>query len=264
MAEKVTILLPMLPPSLNVYRNEHWKKQRGEEKTWRDFITVKWAEIGRPEFKAVKITLIFTFPDKRQRDLDNYLATGSKLVGDAVKGRFIPDDGPENLISWSFIFEFGDAPQTKVIIDAVGQRDEEWQRPTCNLYENCNTPLCPLDQTSLKGIWYPEEEICRSRTYGNLPWIQAQRKLSRVAASGFFTVEMMIRLAVIRKGITGLDPNIPEQQQLRSWLQNRTAKTDMSPKARPDRTSHLKNFRFKKQVGGRLERHFKTGREGVP
>ncbi|MCG6537021.1 MAG: hypothetical protein L7F78_20525, partial [Syntrophales bacterium LBB04] len=62
----------------------------------------------------------------------------------------------------------------------------EWERPLCSLYESCNAPLCPLDQASLNGIWYSDEESCRSRTHGNLSWIQAQRKLSRVAATGFF------------------------------------------------------------------------------
>ena len=124
---------------------------------------------------------------------------------------------------------------------------DESQRPTCSLYENCNAPMCPLDQASLKGIWYPDEEVCRSRTHGALSWIQAQRKLSRVRATGFFTVEMMTRLAVVRKGISGLDPNLPDQQQLRSWLQSRSAKTALPPEARAARTSHLKKFTFKKQ-----------------
>jgi hypothetical protein len=123
----------------------------------------------------------------------------------------------------------------------------EWKRPSCSLYENCNAPMCPLDQTSLKGVWYPDEEICRSRMYGSLPWIQAQRKLSRVKAAGYFTIEMLTHLTVIRKGISGLDPNVPYEQQLRSWLQNRTAKTELPPEARAARTSHLRKYTFKKQ-----------------
>ena len=35
---QMTFSLPFLPPSLNVYRNDHWRKQRGEEKTWKDYI----------------------------------------------------------------------------------------------------------------------------------------------------------------------------------------------------------------------------------
>ena len=54
--------------------------------------------------------------------------------------------------------------------------------PSCGLYETCIAPLCPLDQDSLNGIWYPDEEICRSRTHGNLPWIRTQRKIARAEA----------------------------------------------------------------------------------
>jgi len=88
----------------------------------------------------------------------------------------------------------------------------------CGLFENCLAPLCPLDKNSLKGIWYSDEEICRSRTHGNLTWISAQRKISRVKAEGYFTLEMLADIRTARKGLTGLDPNEEEQAQLRRWL----------------------------------------------
>jgi len=285
----LTFSLPFLPPSLNVYRNEHWRKQRGEEKTWKDYIAVKWAELGRPKLQAVRIAMIFSFPDQRTRDLDNYLATGSKLVGDAVKGLFIPDDSPEHLTAWSFRFEIGEEAKTTVVIEEadgnadgcfIGEQATFWEditaqsrrtaageqvlsgrlygrqemevvptsgRLVCTLYENCIAPLCPLDRSSLKGIWYPDEEICRSRTHGNPPWMKAQRKLSRVAAGGYFTIEMLNRLVVIRKGIAGLDPNLPEEPQLRAWFQKRAEKQDAPSEAKVARTRHLKKYRFQKQ-----------------
>lgn len=91
-------------------------------------------------------------------------------------------------------------------------------RPTCGLYEDCIAPLCPLDQSSLKGIWYPGEEICRSRTHGNLTWIRAQRKINRAKATGYFNLEILKSIRTIRKGITGLDPNAEEIPQLRRWI----------------------------------------------
>ena len=287
--KSMTFSLPFLPPSLNAYRNDHWRKQRGEEKTWKDYIAVKWAEMGRPKLKTVQIGIVFSFPDRRTRDLDNYLATGSKLVGDAVKGLFIPDDNPEHLTAWSFRFEFGNEAKTTVVIEETdrnvgdhvsGGQAAFWEdlpvpsrktiageqastgrlsgrqeievvpvtgRPACTLYETCNTPLCPLDGSSLNGIWYPDEEICRSRVHGNLPWMKAQRKLARVAAGGYFTVEMLNRLVVIRKGIVGLDPNLPEEPQLRAWFQKRTEKQDGATEAKAERTRHLKKYRFQKQ-----------------
>jgi hypothetical protein len=302
---QLTFSMPFLPPSLNAYRKDHLRKQRREEKTWKDYIAVKWAELGRPKLRAIRVAMIFSFPDRRTRHLGNYLATGSKLVGDAVKGLFIPDDSPEHLTAWSFRFEFGDKAKTTVVIDeadgaapvdqatlwedlpvqskktAAGAGDEAKRsagvrvatgllsgrqvseaenatgrastvpspnsRSACSLYEMCIAPLCPLDRSSLNGIWYPDEEICRSRTQGNLPWLKAQRRLSKIAAAGYFTVGMLNRLVVIRKGITGLDPDIPEQQQLRAWFQKRVDKQDALPEAKADRTRHLKKFSFKKQ-----------------
>jgi len=91
-------------------------------------------------------------------------------------------------------------------------------RPTCGLYEDCVAPLCPLDRSSLKGIWYPNENICRSRTHGNLTWIRAQRKISRAKATGYFNLEILNSIRTIRKGITGLDPNADERPQLRRWI----------------------------------------------
>ena len=88
----------------------------------------------------------------------------------------------------------------------------------CRLFEDCLAPLCPLDPISLKGVWYSDEEICRSRTHGNLPWIRAQRKVARVRAVGYFTLEMLHDICTARKGLTGLDPNEEEQAQLRRWL----------------------------------------------
>ena len=88
----------------------------------------------------------------------------------------------------------------------------------CGLFENCLAPLCPLDKNSLKGIWYSDEEICRSRTHGNLTWIRAQRKIARVKAEGYFTLEMLADIRTARRGLTGLDPNEEEQTQLRRWL----------------------------------------------
>lgn len=98
----------------------------------------------------------------------------------------------------------------------------------CRLYETCLAPLCPLVRCSLNGIWYSDEEICRSRTYGNLSWIRAQRKIARVKAGGYFTLEMLNDVRTARKGMTGLDPNEDEKSQLRRWI-------DLHEKKRSDR-----------------------------
>jgi len=96
--------IPLLPPSLNMYRNIHWGKRRKIQKLWREYVLTEWLKLKRPEYEAVHITVHFLFPDRRVRDIDNYIATGSKLIGDALKGCFIPDDSPRHLRGWSFQF----------------------------------------------------------------------------------------------------------------------------------------------------------------
>lgn len=101
-------------------------------------------------------------------------------------------------------------------------------RPACTLFEGCSSPLCPLDPVSLKGIWYPDEEICRSRTHADLPWIKGQRKIGRVKARGYFTLEMLRRNCIVKRGIAGLDPVEEEEPQLRRWLADHPARRGMS------------------------------------
>ena len=36
----------------------------------------------------------------------------------------------------------------------------------CLKFDACSAPLCPTDKESIdKGIWYPDEEICKNREF---------------------------------------------------------------------------------------------------
>lgn len=231
--KKFKFEIPLLPPSLNVYRNYHWTRQRNVQERWREYIWVQWLELRRPRFKAVNVTLHFYFKDRRHRDLDNYIATGSKLVGDAIKGRFIPDDNPDYLCGWSFRFGF-DSHGPKTIIEIEEKEvkpmatlspiilEENEPQAACNQFETCSAPLCPLDPESLKhGIWYPDEEICTSTPGHGVSWIKNQRAIARKAANSdtYFTFGMLDRKFRIRRGITGLDPDKEEAGQLQKWFE---------------------------------------------
>ena len=106
--------------------------------------------------------------------------------------------------------------------------------------------MCPLDQTSLKGTWYPKEEICHSRTQGNLPWIRAQRKIvaSGAPADRYFNLPMLDRNCIIKKGIAGLDPNEADTTQFKKWLADHPVKKEMSEEEKKARSAHLKKFQF--------------------
>jgi hypothetical protein len=92
-------------------------------------------------------------------------------------------------------------------------------------------------------IWYAEEEICRDREHRNLPWLQAQRKLAKVKATGYFTLAMLKQDCFIKAGIQGLDPDKEERPQLQSWLKNHPQKQKISDEDRAQRRELMKkNF----------------------
>jgi len=80
----------------------------------------------------------------------------------------------------------------------------------CSHYENCGSPLCPLDSDSLEyGVWYPGEEICRATEFRNLHWLKVQRRIARVRQDGddYFTAKMLEAVASVHRGIKGIDPS---------------------------------------------------------
>jgi len=267
----ISFTIPFLPPSLNAYRRFHWREQRRIEREWKDMVAVRWLELGRPTCSEALVTLWFLFQDTRSRDLDNYMATGAKLVGDSLKGRFIPDDSPRHLKGWRFLFEMDrENPGTIVEIEEVGgglsqrHRDRgeasacacthadragerpkegiEITRPKCKNYDACSAPLCPLDEQSLRhGLWYPDEEVCTLRDHSGLLWIRNQKRLIKKAgrADRHFTLEMLNRNCIIRRGIEGLDPDAPEGMQLRRWLKAHPERRDLSKEDREKMTQRL-------------------------
>ena len=114
------------------------------------------------------------------------------------------------------------------------------------MYEVCEAPFCPLESNSLI-IWYAGEEICRDRVHRNLPLVQAQRKLAKMAPAGYFTLEMLNRNCINKTGMLGLDPDREERPQLQLWLKNHPAKQEISDEDREKRRELMKkNFDDKK------------------
>jgi hypothetical protein len=116
---------------------------------------------------------------------------------------------------------------------------------SCKFYTLCEAPFCPLAASSFKGIWYPGEDICRSRIYGNLSWIQAQRKLVKAAAEGYFTMEMLDRDCILKTGIRGLDPDREERPQLQEWMRKHPRKRQVTTEERAEIKERLKKHIFK-------------------
>jgi hypothetical protein len=125
------------------------------------------------------------------------------------------------------------------------EKDDLTDQQACKFYTLCVAPFCPLAASSFKGIWYPGEDICRSRIYGNLSWIQAQRKLIKAAADGYFTMEMLNRDCILKSGIRGLDPDREERPQLQEWLRKHPRKRQVTTEERAEIKERLKKHIFK-------------------
>ncbi len=95
---------------------------------------------------------------------------------------------------------------------------------SCTRFDGCDCPLCPLDVQSLGyGVWFADESVCPRKDFAALPWVRRQRKLARVlgplSSAGSFTVRMLERDFIVRRGLTGLDPNKgPPDRTEADWL----------------------------------------------
>ncbi|MEM3859394.1 MAG: hypothetical protein QW478_08300 [Candidatus Micrarchaeaceae archaeon] len=77
----------------------------------------------------------------------------------------------------------------------------------CPLYNRCECPLCPLEEDSV-SVWYSEDEICKNPQFQVIT--NSMKKLKRKGAQGYFTLEMLNRDLIVRRGIKGLNPSLPD------------------------------------------------------
>jgi hypothetical protein len=93
----------------------------------------------------------------------------------------------------------------------------------CPYFDSCNAPICPLDKNKEKSIWYSDEAICKNRDFSDLEFIKTQKKISklnkRYSVSGFFTLKMLNRSLIVKKGLEGLNEE-SDFNKLRKYEQN--------------------------------------------
>ena len=89
----------------------------------------------------------------------------------------------------------------------------------CPSYEGCKSPLCPFDPNP-GHIWYPGEEVCRSRYPAN--WVRKQRKIARLSQidnDRFFSIPMIQSIRRVGRGLKGANPDKPRAEE--KWLARR-------------------------------------------
>ena len=97
-------------------------------------------------------------------------------------------------------------------------------KANCPNFDDCESPLCPMDEDSIRnGVFYPDEQICTRRGFQNLDWLRKQKAIIKAKAPNdrYFTVEMLQAIRQVRKGIEGIRPDQPLEQAKeaeRKWI----------------------------------------------
>ena len=94
----------------------------------------------------------------------------------------------------------------------------------CHLFETCEAPLCPLQANTVEnGVWYADEEICRTRKHHSLQWIKKQKRIVRLGLTsdiGYFTVEMLNAIQRVTRNTKGADADVVHSKQ--QWFKSRS------------------------------------------
>ncbi len=80
----------------------------------------------------------------------------------------------------------------------------------CPYYQKCEDQVCPMDPLKENRIWYSHEGQCLNPEYKGTLMAQSKKKISKKHAPGYFTYAMLDRDMIIRKGVEGIDPDVPD------------------------------------------------------
>lgn len=120
----------------------------------------------------------------------------------------------------------------------------------CSSWNNCDAPLCPLDEDVTGSRWFPDDSICKSQSQKN-PFIKIQRKIIKKIKdeniNTYFMLDMLNKLSKIGKGVKGIDPDKDETEETEKWMRKAlkfkkiTKMTDEAKKALRNRLATAKN-----------------------
>ena len=106
----------------------------------------------------------------------------------------------------------------------------------CKYFDDCSAPMCPRDEGAAKTVWFADEPVCRLHDVPE--WVKRQRKIVKTGAdetAGCFTLPMLERGCMIKKGITGIEPDGTDSELKETekvWLEKRPAKEPISEETR--------------------------------
>ncbi len=109
---------------------------------------------------------------------------------------------------------------------------------SCPLYQKCECPLCPLSDNPMQ-VWYSEDEICKNPDFETIS--RSMKKLKRKAAHGYFTLDMLKRDFIVRKGVEGIYPDLPDtvKDSLKEYERREKAWLGKHPEISKERFDNL-------------------------
>ena len=106
----------------------------------------------------------------------------------------------------------------------------------CKYFGDCSVPMCPKDAGAVKTAWFADEPVCRLHEVPE--WVKRQRKITKTGideSAGCFTLPMLERDCMIKKGITGIDPDGTDSEREaaeKAWLEKHPVKKPISEEMR--------------------------------
>ena len=117
----------------------------------------------------------------------------------------------------------------------------------CKYFDDCSAPMCPRDAEVAKTAWFAGEPICRLHEVPE--WVKRQQKIAKTGigkTAGCFTLPMLERDCMIKKGITGIDPDGTDSDREmaeKAWLEKHSAKKLISEETRAKYKTQAENAR---------------------
>ena len=109
-------------------------------------------------------------------------------------------------------------------------------KKNCKYFDTCSAPMCPMDAEVAKVAWFADEPACRLHDVPE--WVKRQRKIAKIGmdeTAGCFTLPMLERDCMTKKGITGINPDGTDSAREaaeKTWLEKRPAKKPISEETR--------------------------------
>ena len=106
--------------------------------------------------------------------------------------------------------------QVKEYVESLKRSAHKPENQKCTFWQRgCNNQICPMLKDNSRYIWYSEEDACNNPEYKDELTVINQKKIKKKKAEGYFNFEMLNRRFVVKKGIAGIDPDVPESVDLR-------------------------------------------------